>query len=73
MGMPRLGAGAARLRARSGVAAPLTGGLLLEQASREAPPLVATALCVAGGLAVYEAAPGELKRQLLQPSKPKAA
>ena len=55
------------------VAAPLTGGLLLEQASREAPPLVATALCVAGGLAVYEAAPGELKRQLLQPSKPKAA
>ena len=53
-------------------AAPLAGGLLLEHASLEAPPLVATALCAVGALAVYEAAPPELQLQLSRPRKPKA-
>ena len=52
------------------VGAPLAGGLLLEHASIEMAPLCAALTGMLGAIACFEAAPPELKRQLLQPSTP---
>ena len=54
------------------VGAPIAGGLLLEHAALETAPLCAALTCLAGAVGCLEAAPPELKRQFLQPRKPRA-